>query len=247
MVDESTQGGAINRVIDIEASGKVLFDGKSGNRTTNIVEKNYGHAGKAFVDVLLDIGFASINFLYNECYEELKAAAEELGVEKEEKQIVPMALIITADRLAEQYLFKDGVLIDINQCLGYLRNKGDVSEDERAYIYLMDIIAANSYKFDPENATDPSMDMEKWGFWKGDNQVAIIGTVFDRLIKQGGFQAKAFLSWCKKKDLIETDPKGSPKKVIRRYGNTFRAVVIRTDYGDETLENTAFEEPVPFK
>ena len=247
MVDESTQGGAINRVIDIEASGKVLFDGKSGNRTTNIVEKNYGHAGKAFVDVLLDIGFASINFLYNECYEELKAAAEELGVEKEEKQIVPMALIITADRLTEQHLFKDGVLIDINQCLGYLRNKGDVSEDERAYIYLMDIIAANSYKFDPENATDPSMDMEKWGFWKGDNQVAIIGTVFDRLIKQGGFQAKAFLSWCKKKDLIETDPKGSPKKVIRRYGNTFRAVVIRTDYGDETLENTAFEEPVPFK
>ena len=229
MVDESSQGGAINRVIDIEASGKILFDGKSGNKTTKIVEKNFGHAGKDFIDLLLDIGFESINFLYNQRYEELKAAAAELGVEKEEKQLVPMALILTADRLIEEHLFKDGVLIDINQCLGYLRNKGDVSEDERAYSYLMDVVIENKFRFEEEH--DSSAQYEaKWGFWKSENQVAIIGTRFERILKDGGFQAKAFLSWCKKKDLIECGENGTPKRVVKRYGKTFRAVVIRTDY-----------------
>jgi len=246
MVDESTQGGAINRVIDIESSGKPLFDGKSGNKTTKLVEKNYGHAGCDFIDVLLELGFNSINFMYNESYEELKAAAEAQGVEKEEKQIVPMALILTADKLIEKHLFQDGVRIDVDQCLSYLRNKGDVSEDERAYIYLMDIIAANAYKFTVENAVDASLDMESWGFWKGENQVVIIGTIFDSLIKKGGFQSKAFLSWCKKHDLVETDLKGNPKKLVKKWGNTFRAVVIRTDYCDpeelKTLENQALED-----
>ena len=229
MVDESSQGGAINRVIDIEASGKILFDGKSGNKTTKIVEKNFGHAGKEFIDILLDMGFESINFLYNQRYEELKAAAAELGVEKEEKQLVPMALILTADRLIEEHLFKDGVLIDIHQCLGYLRNKGDVSEDERAYTYLMDVIAENRFRFEEEH--DNSAQYEaKWGFWKSDNQVAIIGSRFDQIIRDGKFQAKAFLSWCKKNDLIECDERGTPKKVVKRNGKTFRAVVIRTDY-----------------
>lgn len=246
MVDESTQGGAINRVIDIEASGNILFDGKSGNRTTKIVEKNFGHAGKDFIEVLLSMGFPSINYVFNECYEELKTAAEEQGCEKEEKQIVPMALIIAADRLTEKHLFRDGVLIDMDQCLGYLRNKGDVSEDERAYTYLMDMIAANSFKFDDEYSTDPSPDMEKWGFWKGDNQVVIIGTIFDSLIRRGGFQAKAFLAWCKKRDLIECDIRGTPKKVIKRFDHTFRAVVIRTDYMAENAESEGFEENIPF-
>ena len=32
LVDESTQGGAVNRVIDIEASGEEIYNGKSGNK-----------------------------------------------------------------------------------------------------------------------------------------------------------------------------------------------------------------------
>lgn len=253
MVDESTQGGAVNRVIDIEASGKILFDGKSGNKTTKVVERNFGHAGRDFIEVLLDIGFASISYMYNECYEELKAVATEQGVEKEEKQIVPMALMITADRLAEKYLFKDGILIDINQCLGYLRNKGDVSEGERAYTYLMDVIVENRHKFDDEGASGTAYE-SRWGFWKSENQVAVIGTRFDQILREGGFQSKAFLAWCKKKDLIECDPNGTPKKVIKKYGKTFRAVVIRSDYCDpeeaRAAEAEALEEDykqLPFK
>ena len=60
--------------------------------------------------------------------------------------------------------------------------------------------------------------------------MAIIGSRFDQIIRDGKFQAKAFLSWCKKKDLIECGENGTPKRVVKRNGKTFRAVVIRTDY-----------------
>lgn len=226
LVDEGTQGGAINRVIDIEASGEVLFSAKEGNKTVKTVESNYGFAGMEFIDQVCQMGDEQISQLYNEFYEQIKKIAADEGVEKEEKQIVPMALILTADYLSEKWLFGDEIRIDIKQAITYLRNKGDVSEESRAYEYLMDTIAANQFRFED----NPETNTEQWGLFQEDNKVAIIGTVFERIIKQGGFQGKAFLSWAKRKDLIECDNNGTPKKVIKFYGKTARAVVLRTDY-----------------
>ena len=191
------------------------------------------------------IGFEKITATYTEFYEKLKTAAADTGVEKEEKQIVPMALMLTADYYAEEWLFKDGVTIDIKTALSYLRNKGDVSEEGRAYEYLMDIIAANPSRFD----YDIESTSEQWGFWiKEDTLIAINGTIFERIMRQGGFQGKAFLSWAKRNDLIECDSNNNPKKVVRAYGKTLRAVVINTTWKrdqDEDLERITAE--IPFK
>lgn len=232
LVDESTQGGAINRVIDIEASGEVLFPGKEGNKASKTVEKTYGHAGPEFIERITGMKETEISQLYGEYYEQIKGVAAEQGLEKEEKQIVPMALILTADYLSEKWLFCDDVHIDIKQAITYLRNKGDVSEESRAYEYLMDTIAANQFRFEDNS----DVNTEQWGIFQEDNKVAIIGTVFERIMKSGGFQGKAFLSWAKRKDLIECDAKGNTKKVIKFYGKTARAVVIRLDYEREDAE-----------
>ena len=111
----------------------------------------------------------------------------------------------------------------------------------------MDTVVANSFRFDDDTETTG----EKWGFWK-DNSVIINGTIFNRLMKQGGFQGKSFLSWAKKKNLLECDPKGNPKKVVKFLGNSIRAVVIRTDYGMEenpviSTVSDDFSEELPFK
>lgn len=242
LVDETTQGGAVNRVIDIESDGRQLFDGRSGSKTIKCIEKNYGFAGEKFVRMLMAMSQEDINFGFNEQYELLKATAEAQGTEKEEKQIVPMALILYADKLIEEHLFKDGIRLDIKECLKYLRNKGEISEDIRAYEYLIDTISANAFRFEE----DDEMKVEQWGFWQDDKrkQVAIIGTVFDKIIKQSGFQSKAFLSWCKRVGIVETDAKGSAKKVVRRYNQVFRAVIIRVDYLMEDAED--MDEKVPF-
>ena len=244
LVDESTQGGAINRVIDIESSGDVLFDAKDGGNTIRIIEKNYGFAGEDFIREVCAMGFDAITALYSDNYEKLKAAALNAGVEKEEKQIVPMALMLTADYLSEKWLFKDGVNIDIKTALSYLRNKGEVVEESRAYEYLMDTIIANQYRFEDNSEAS----FEQWGFWINDVKIAIIGSVFERIMKQGGFQGKALLSWAKRNKLIECDKKGNPKKGVKQYGKTVRAVVIDTTWTqDRDAEIEEITKELPFK
>ena len=243
MVDESMQGGAINRVIDIESSGEKLFDNGLGNKVVKNIEENYGYAGEEYIYHLTEMGFDEINVLYNKNYDIVREAAKKKGVEKEDKQIAPMALMLTADEISEKYLFEDGVRIDIDQAIDYLRNKGEISENKRTYEYLMNVVAENQFRFD-DNAADRT---NQWGYIPNDERYVVInGNRFDAILKEGGFQAKSFLVWCKKQDIIQCDGKGNPKKVVTHNGANFRAVVIRTDYGleAETLENT---EENPFK
>ena len=247
LVDESTQGGAVNRVIDIEASGDVLFDAVQGNKTVNIIDKNYGFAGRDFIKVLEDIGIETINPLMNKYCEAIKKAAADKNTEKEDKQIVPMALILAADELTETYLFKDGVRLSVNECTDYLKNKGEVDENERTYRYLMEQVQINNRNFrdpDEEEEDDDTLHRtpyENWGYFKGDNYVVIFSAKFDEIIAKGGFQAKSFLAWAKKKNLLELDKKGQPRKHIS-HGKVrgIRAIVIKTDYGNEMPVDSGF-------
>lgn len=246
LVDEYTQGGAINRVIDVEMPGEALIDRKLAAKVLKVIENNYGYAGDEFIYQITSMGFEDIIAAYNEFGEKIEAASKKQGVEKEDKQIVPMALILTADYLIEKYLFNDGVQIDVDQAIVYLKNKGDISEDKRAYEYLMNIIAENAFRFDDDNGDHTNL----WGYWKiKEEQVAINGSRFDQIIKEGGFQSKAFLNWCKRQGIVEVDSKGNPKKVVSHDGTKFRAVVIKTNYGfePEDEENAEILEEPPFK
>ena len=174
-----------------------------------------------------------------------------------------MALILTADIIAEKHLFKDGVLLDIDTCVDYLKNKGDVSEHDRAYEYLVNELSVNARHFADNDGEEVEGNIEQWGFWKDSDHVVINGNVFDEILKGAGFQSRAFLSWCKKHDLIETDAKGNAKKGVRYKGNLFRAVIIDVTYKHgmeepeeihEKPENDGFmhlpdgiQEELPFK
>ena len=248
LTDDSTQGGAVNRVIEIEASGEKIFNAKTGNSTTKIIEKNYGFAGEDFIDLINELGIDKITSVYDAQYKRIIEAAVVKGVEKEDKQVVPMALILTADELAGKYLFKDDVRLDVNKCVDYLKNKGDISEHERAYEYLMNVIAANPSRFCESETDIPTKDTELWGFWKSKNQIAINGSKFDKIMSEGNFQSRAFLSWCERQNLIELDHKGNKKRTVYFNGNNFRAVVIKTDHLDESAEFISVSDgTIPFE
>lgn len=238
LVDESTQGGAINRVIDIEAAGDVLFNGRSGNETVKTIEANYGFAGKDFIAALEKLPPDAVNNIMTKYYDLLKQNAADRGIEKEDKQIIPMALILAADELTEEYLFKDGVRLDIDECSAYLKNKGEVDENERVYRYLIEQVAIHDRNFrEDENENDDDRPaFENWGFYKG-NYVVIYSAKFDSLLTDGGFQPKAFLAWAKKKNLVELAKNGQCRKHVShgKYRGA-RAVVIRTDYNIEDVD-----------
>lgn len=206
------QGGAINRIIEIEASQKIF---ENPQKTAELLKQNYGFAGRRFIEVIKEVGFDSVREMYKEICSELFAE------DKMQKQSMSLACILLADRLATEHIFKDGANISINDAKKVLIDRTELSENERCYRYLLDIIAMNSNRFDKD------CQVEKWGMIE--NGIAIIYPVaFDRLCNQGGFSKKSFISWAGKKGVIEVDKNGNPK-VKKVDGKSIRAIQLNMD------------------
>ena len=230
LVTDLMQGGAANRVIDIEIA-EAMF--KNGNTTSKTLRSNYGFCGKEFVQVIQNIGFEEVNTRFEGWMEKLKKLSIE---EKEDKQIAPMALILTADELSEEYLYKDGIKLDPIKCLGYLKNKNDISENKRAYEYLKDMVFSHQAQFEPDDNGEYRFGC--WGSWLKDDKVAILPSIFNKLLQEGNFQNKAFLSWAQRNNLLEKESKGWKKVSI--CGKRIRCVII--DLSRDLDSNTDFIE-----
>lgn len=163
-----------------------------------------------------------------------------------QKQSLSLAILLTADKVATDYLFRDGEYITIKQAKTVLINRNDLSDNERCYRYLKDKIAMNEQKFDAENK------VEQWGILE-EGRAIIYNQAFKDLCKNGGFSDKAFLSWADRKDLIETQG-GRMTKVKKVGGNPVRCVFLKLN---ENLDEDGFEsvetmemyeqEELPFK
>jgi hypothetical protein len=246
LVDESTQGGAVNRVIDVEASGEALFTGQDGNRVANTLRKNFGHSGKDFIELIEAMPNTDLMAVVNKYFEAIKEEAAKQGCEKEDKQIMPMALILTADELIEEHLFKDGVRLDLSKCVSYLKNKGEVSEHKRAYEYLCGMISINGFHFARTDISDFEANVQQWGFWiDGGKEIAVEPVIFDKLLKEGGFQSRAFKSWAKKQGLLDCNPGRINKRIRTAEGNKNYTCMYIKDLDDPEDFELA-EEDVPF-
>lgn len=242
LVTETMQGGAINRIIDVEMDEKDLF--KDGNAVAETVRRNYGFCGREFVEQVQMMGFDEIRQIQKGYVEQIQQMAKAAGVEKEEKQILPMSIILTADEIAEKYLFQDGIRLELDKCCNLLKNKGEVSEHKRAYQYLKETVAANMFRFN----TDEDDKIETWGLFDEEKEkVTIIGKQFDKIMNEAGFQTKAFLSWAKKHSLLKTDLQGNPKVQVKINKSNCRCVILDLSHENdgETFMDSDFDE-IPF-
>lgn len=213
LVTETMQGGAINRIIDVEIEEGCIF--KNGNYVVETIKQNYGHCGPRFIDAINQIGIERIKEWQQEFLERINQRAKDLKIEKEEKQTLPMSILLTADKIANEYIFEDGELLDFNYCVDLLKNKGEVSEHERAYEFIMSEISININKFKPD--VSGNYKGEVWGFIE-DGYVYMATNVFSKMCKDGNFSSRAFCSWAKKKGILDHDSDRNTKK--KREGET---------------------------
>lgn len=232
-----TQGGAINRILELECGEKIYTDPQE---TLGILKRNYGFAGKEFVDVIKNLGGERICKMQQEIQREIYAD------EKMQKQSISLSIVLTADRIATDYLFCDGQYIGIDEAMQVLTDKSELSDNERCYQYILGEVAVNSAKFDSLAASS-----EKWGCMEK-GYVVIYNNAFDTICKKGGFSKKAFLSWADRKGLLQTQG-NNPTKVKKVNGTAIRCVFLRLDdglkfdkQGFQILGDKADEE-VPFK
>lgn len=253
LVTETMQGGAINRIIDVEMDDGYLF--KNGNQIVETIKQNYGFAGRMFIDAMGQMGIERIRTMQQEFLQRINDRAAELGVEKEEKQSLPMSIVLTADKIAADYIFEDGEYLDFNTCVDLLKNKGEVSENERAYEFILSEIAINIMRFKPDIYGDYKG--EVWGSIENGYAV-ILNNAFNRICEKGNFSSKSFLSWANKQGLLDTQS-GKNTKTKRINGSVFRCVwmkmpadpIITTPEVSETEEfhqiPEDMQEELPFK
>ena len=231
-----TQGGAINRIIEIEAGNNIF---KNPQKTVDVFKANYGFAGRRFVDAVREIGKEEIKRMYDEICEKL------FQEDKMQKQAMSLACILLADKIATEHVFKDGQYISMDDAKKCLVDRTELSENQRCYNYLLDQVAMNSFRFTDECQT------ERWGIVEHGFAI-IYPTVFDRLCRAEGYSKKSFVSWAAKKDIIQADASGHPK-VRKIEGKPIRAVALRLDNGLSTDENgfitvdENWQEELPFK
>lgn len=240
LATETMKGGAINRIIDFEMAPGYIFPDSEGNKVVEILNDNYGFAGYAFIDIIKKIGIQEIIKIRKDYEQQIKEEAKRQESEKEEKQIIPLSLILTADKLATDYIFRDGIYLDIPLMVKNLKDVNEVSEGQRAYDAIWDYVAMNQGKF---TDTPTEFSPEKWGFVK-DGYVNIIPTALKAIATKENFSVKAFCSWAKAKGVLRSNYKNLYK--VRSGDKTQNYYSIKDTLSEEITDFVDGSEEVPF-
>ena len=186
--------GAVNRVIDIECkSAQAVI--KDGMRISGAVKRNYGFAGRKFVERLYQPGVID---QVSERYRELFRILSDRDTT--EKQAMAAAAIIRADELACQWIFSGQQPLTIEQVSEFLASKAAVSAGDRGYKYLCDWVTQNSNKL---CGRSENPNIEVLGALE-DGRAYIIRSVFERILQDAGYSTAAMISYLKQENLIET-------------------------------------------
>lgn len=186
--------GAVNRVIDIECkSAQAVI--KDGMRISGAVKRNYGFAGRKFVERLYQPGVID---QVSERYRELFRILSDRDTT--EKQAMAAAAIILADELACQWIFSGQQPLTIEQVSEFLASKAAVSAGDRGYKYLCDWVTQNSNKL---CGRSDNPNVEVLGALES-GRAYIIRSVFERVLVDAGYSTAAMISYLKQENLIET-------------------------------------------
>ena len=227
IISANSGEGAVNRTIEVDCHDTKLFD--EPKKTATSLYANYGFAGREFVEHLMEDGVIErVQKLQEGLQEALKTG------DTMDKQTASAALILAADRLAEEWIFQDSVLLQPDDIRPYLVSKETVNQNARALQYLYDFININQGRF--------SMDADKQGEVWGDlddDYAYIIRSKFDQILSDEGYNASAFIGWAKNNGYIQCAPNGQPTKPKRINGHTCRCIWLKiNDFENEIDDNS---------
>ena len=193
------QGGAINRIIEVGLTEERLFE--SPQTTAELVRNNYGFAGRMFVDRIKAMDDRqAIRSIHKKFCDELTTK------ETMQKQVLALAAILTADKLATEWIFQDGRALNIDDVRKYLTNKSAVSDGVRCYEYLMSVFIEKAQHFNIQYDNVDQWGEVEWvskpGSEERDQYINFFVNAFVQIVQEGGFSRKAFTSWAKREGLL---------------------------------------------
>lgn len=173
IIKASSGGGTANRVVQIEADGKLI---RNGNKTANFVKRNYGLVGREWVELLRSE--PNLPELYNDIFCEIVKECDTT-----DKQAGAMAILLLADNLASDRFFPSERKLWIPDVERYLASVQQVDIADRAFDYVRSAIAENDAKFHKDAVI-------QWGSIE-DEIVNINKSVLVRIMSDAGYDFDA--------------------------------------------------------
>lgn len=178
LVKDNAGEQVYNRVIDLEIGEKII---QNGPDIAKIIKNNYGFAGKEYIAYIKKIGvdviFDKFKKIYHDIIEQTPAT---------DKQASSLAVVLLANELSCECLFKDEELLTIEDIREYVNDKNDIKTSIKAKEYIKNIIDINRKKFDENNFN------EIWGVFReirvGYEVCYFNIEVLNRELSKGGFE-----------------------------------------------------------
>ena len=183
------------------------------------MKNNYGFAGKNFVRAVILMKPEELEQRRDDLYKQI--ARED----KMQKQAYAMSVIMLADRITEELFFNDGVIISPEEAVELMTERESVSDNQRAYEYIMDKLGMDEMRFDP--ASDKAI--EQWGF-RSDGYVCFYIAALNNLLKEEGYGVRPFLAWLDKRGMLDKDGGKSDRHLTKQgyvKGKRFRVYKIK--------------------
>lgn len=202
-ITKATSGGGVkNRVIEVEATEKVIAD---GNFVSNFVRKNYGHAGKEFINNMPKQ--EELQQRYREIFQNILKETDTT-----DKQAMAMATILLADEISTEMIFKDEKLT-IEDVSKWLTSSKEVDVSTRAYEWTMNWISQNINRFrENENG-------EIWGKYIENDDICLVNkSLYAEALNKAGFDFNAVIRNFADRGQIERNSQGKFTHQTKAFG-----------------------------
>lgn len=193
LVKENAGEQVYNRVIDLEIGEKII---ENGQDIAKIIKENYGFAGKEYIKYIQKVGF-------DEIFERFKVINNEILAKTKatDKQSSSLASILLANQLANECIFDDDYILQVEDIIEYVNDKNEIRTSIKAKDYIMSIISANWKRFEENNFG------ECWGI-KNEFYCTINAQILYRELLKGGFEFDTVKKEWAENGFLETNSQG---------------------------------------
>ena len=199
-ISTNSRAGAVNRVISIHATEKIIPGDMSDFADT--LRMNYGWAGKHLIDILQgqDDFEKAIKTVYN-------IAMKQLIPYVTGKQANYGAALLVGDVLMNTYIFQEYGFKPLtpNDIIPYLATSEMVDTNEKIRSWLLGFISVNAAKFRRWDDDQAKVYGDVYGEIESDGSVKVIRSLLMREMKKEGWTPFSFMNWCKDREFLLTN------------------------------------------
>lgn len=233
IIKDNSNAGAYNRCIACEVK---TYSYENLSEVADFAKENYGTAIR---EILRKLNDYDLNNIYKESLEKIK------NQEITNKQKILEAILLTADKILVDILFKDEYYLQPEDFIDKTVKMTDVRIEERAYSVIQDWFVSEKRHFlmqGEENTDNSDLKVDIYGKEMKDGLIAIIPSILRKVLEDNGYDYNEVLKAWNKRNYIKHE-KNKNTLGVRVNGPKTNCVVLDMNKDEETESE---EEIMPF-